>query len=109
MNDIDYAETDQEEELEKYKKRFVIKHWIVTILLLVVVACFSSEITQIYGLIIDKKSADSDAMKNINVISENLKNFRKVIDAYYLGDIDEKKILDQTLKGYVKGLDDEYI
>ena len=38
MNDIDYAETDQEEELEKYKKRFVIKHWIVTILLLVVVA-----------------------------------------------------------------------
>ena len=108
MNDIDYAETDQEEELEKYKKRFVIKHWIVTILLLVVVACFSSEITQIYGLIIDKKSADSDAMKNINVISENLKNFRKVIDAYYLGDIDEKKILDQTLKGYVKGLDDEY-
>ncbi len=108
MNDIDYAETDQEEELEKYKKRFVIKHWIVTILLLVVVACFSSEITQIYGLIIDKKSADSDAMKNINVISENLKNFRKVIDAYYLGDIDEKKVLDQTLKGYVKGLDDEY-
>ena len=56
MNDIDYAETDQEEELEKYKKRFVIKHWIVTILLLVVVACFSSEITQIYGLIIDKSS-----------------------------------------------------
>ena len=108
MNDIDYAETDQEEELENYKKRFVIKHWIITILLLVVVACFSSEITQIYGLIIDKKSADSDAMKNINVISENLKNFRKVIDAYYLGDIDEKKILDQTLKGYVKGLDDEY-
>ncbi len=108
MNDIDYAETDQEEELEKYKKRFVIKHWIITILLLVVVACFSSEITQIYGLIIDKKTADSDAMKNINVISENLKNFRKVIDAYYLGDIDEKKILDQTLKGYVKGLDDEY-
>ncbi|MCR5185587.1 MAG: S41 family peptidase [Clostridia bacterium] len=108
MNDIDYAETDQEEELEKYKKRFVIKHWMVTILLLVVVACFSSEITQIYGLIIDKKSADSDAMKNINVISENLKNFRKVIDAYYLGDIDEKKMLDQTLKGYVKGLGDEY-
>ncbi len=107
-NDIDYTETDQEEELEKYKKKFVIKHWIITILLLVVVACFSSEITQIYGLIINKKSADSDAMKNINTIAENLKSFRKVIDAYYLGDVDEKSMLDQTLKGYVRGLGDEY-
>ena len=31
-----------------------------------------------------------------------------MIDQYYIGEIDEQKILDETIKGYVNGLDDEY-
>ena len=34
--------------------------------------------------------------------------FRKQIDNYYIGEIDEQKLLDETLKGYINGLGDEY-
>ena len=37
-----------------------------------------------------------------------MKNFRTVIDEIYIGEIDEQKIMDETIRGYVKGLDDEY-
>ena len=50
----------------------------------------------------------SDKTKNIEAISETLKSFRTVIDEYYIGEIDEQKMLDETIKGYVNGLDDEY-
>ena len=108
IDEIDQEEVDAEEELRRFKRNFIIRHWIITIILLIVVACFSSEITQLYSLFIEKKAANSDGMKNIDVIASNLKNFRRVIDKYYLGDIDETKMLDESIKGYVKGLDDEY-
>ena len=108
VDEIDQEEVDPEEELSRFKRRYIIKHWFFTIILLIIVACFASEITEIYNLFIQKKSANSDGMKNIDVIASNLKNFRRVIDEYYLGDIDEEKMLDQSIKGYVNGLGDEY-
>ncbi len=49
-----------------------------------------------------------NSKQNINTISSALKDFRKLIDEYYIGDVDEKKVMDETIKGYVNGLDDEY-
>ena len=101
-------EIDYEEEIRDFKKRYVIKHTIVTIFLLIIVACFSSEITQIYSMIDIKKPASTESLKNINAISENLKSFRRIIDKMYVGDIDEQKMMDESIKGYVNGLGDEY-
>lgn len=45
---------------------------------------------------------------NDNGISSTLASFRKIIDQKFLGEIDEENILNETIKGYIKGLDDPY-
>lgn len=60
------------------------------------------------GIILAKEEFSEDSTENIGSIAVTLKNFRRLIDEYYLGEIDEKQILDETIKGYVKGLGDEY-
>ena len=53
-------------------------------------------------------SSNENGSENISAISTNLKSFRTLIDEYYIGDIDEQKMMDETVKGYVNGLGDEY-
>ena len=51
--------------------------------------------------IVEKSEETSD-------IAETLEDYRKIIDKYYLGDIDEEKLKEGAIAGYIKGLDDEY-
>lgn len=99
-------------ECEKEKKRLKTRYILIIIISIIIAAIFSSEFTLYYytknNKILTKDDAAQTAEENINVISKTLKNFRKVIDQLYLGDIDEQKILDETIKGYVNGLNDEY-
>lgn len=60
------------------------------------------------GFVIEKSDVSEDGTDNINSIATTLKNFRRMIDKYYIGEIDETKMLDETIKGYVNGLGDEY-
>ena len=53
-------------------------------------------------------STESTSDETIDAISQSLKSFRNVIDTYYIGDIEESKLLDGAIKGYVDGLGDEY-
>lgn len=108
-------ENNREDELilefEKEKKNLKIKHIVTTIILLIVVAVFSSEFTMYYyakSSIPSKVEASENPDENINNIAKTLKNFRKLIDQVYIGEIDEEKILDETIKGYINGLGDEY-
>ena len=59
-------------------------------------------------LVKQETTEDSTSTETISAISESLKSFRGVIDEYYIGEIDERKLLDHTIKGYVNGLEDEY-
>lgn len=98
-------------EFEEERKKLKIKHIVTTIILLIVVAVFSSEFTMYYyakSTIPEKAVAAENSDENINSIAKTLKNFRKLIDEVYIGEIDEQKILDETIKGYINGLDDEY-
>lgn len=98
--------------MESYEKKQLIYK---CILVIVFVACITAVITcyaafncmeQNYFLVTGEIGENSK--QNINTISSALKDFRKLIDEYYIGDVDEKKVMDETIKGYVNGLDDEY-
>ena len=41
-------------------------------------------------------------------IGKTFENFKKFIQNNYIGEIDEEKMLESAIKGYVQGLDDEY-
>lgn len=41
-------------------------------------------------------------------ISNTLAGFKKIIDQKFLGQIDDEKVMQETIRGYIKGLDDPY-
>lgn len=47
--------------------------------------------------------------KNTTELSKEIQKIRAIIDKYYIGnDIDEQKMIDSAVKGYVRGLGDDY-
>ena len=111
---------DQEElerEFEEEKANLKVKFILITIFVAIVVAVIASEVTMMYytnrygdlnkiekGTVV----AENKREKNIDVIAETLTSFREVIDREFIGEIDENKVLDESIKGYVNGLGDEY-
>lgn len=98
--------------MRSYEKKQLIYKFILVI---VFVVCITAVITFYatfscmggsHFLVLGDVSQDSK--ENINTIGSALKDFRKLIDEYYIGEIDEQKVVDETIKGYVNGLDDEY-
>ena len=53
------------------------------------------------GTVFAKTSSDSN-------IDSTLKRYRNVIDKYFLGEVDEEKLKEGAIKGYIEGLDDPY-
>ena len=53
------------------------------------------------------KSLVSAANEN-NEIATELNKYRKIIDKYYLGNVDEEKLKEGAIKGYIEGLGDKY-
>ena len=41
-------------------------------------------------------------------IANELSKFKKIIDKYYIGEVDEEKLKEGAIKGYIEGLDDPY-
>ena len=108
---------DLEEVFEEEKKKLKIKYILITIFVSIVVAVIASEISLMYYTnryadlnTIEKKQTENSYTnkKNISIIADTLENFREVIDANFVGEIDENNMLEQTIKGYVNGLNDEY-
>ncbi len=98
--------------MESYERKQLIYKFVLVI---VFVACITAILTfyaafncveQNYFLGTGEISEEST--ENIETISSALKDFRKLINEYYIGEIDEQKVVDETIKGYVNGLDDEY-
>lgn len=83
-------------------------------MLAVIVAFVTFMITSIgmYQLLSDRgankagilmKSSSSDA-----TLTTTLNRYRNIIDKYYLGEVDEEKLKEGAIKGYIEGLDDPY-
>ena len=83
-------------------------------MLAVIVAFVTFMITSIgmYQLLSDRgankagilmKSSSSDA-----ALTTTLNRYRNIIDKYYLGEVDEEKLKEGAIKGYIEGLEDPY-
>ncbi len=59
------------------------------------------------GLKVNKTEL-TNSSDTIKAISSSLETFKSVIDKYYIGEIDNEKVLNETIKGYVNGLGDKY-
>ena len=94
------------------KKQLIYKFVIILIITSCIVAIASAGVTKYYlnvnGYSIMKEDSGENSDENITAISKTLKSFRSMIDRNYIGEIDESKMLDETIKGYINGLDDEY-
>ena len=105
-------EENKIEEFEKEKRSIKIKYIIIMIIVALCVAVISSEFTIFYytSNLFEKEEVAQNADENIEAIAETLKNFRTIINQTYVGytEIDEQKMMDETIKGYVNGLGDEY-
>ena len=55
-----------------------------------------------------KNPISLSAKTNNKDISKKLNQYREIIDKYYLGDVDETKLEEGAIKGYIEGLDDPY-
>lgn len=101
------------------KKQLRYKYIFILVMVSCLVAVISSCVTYAYFqtngtttayTLVGKQSTTENATseETINAISESLKSFRSVLDNFYIGEIDETKLLDGAIKGYIDGLGDEY-
>lgn len=101
------------EEIKKMKKNYTYYIILISCIVAFLSSCVTYDICKKKE---DKKFIESTIVggevdtseESTAVISEAISMFRNQIDKHYIGEIDEQKLLDETLKGYVKGLDDEY-
>lgn len=93
--------------MEKNKKSEIYK----TLMLIIMVAFITFTITSISLYTYFTKNpitVTSDAKTTNKDISKKLESYKKIIDKYYLGDIDESKLEEGAIKGYIEGLGDPY-
>lgn len=93
--------------MEENKKQKIYK----IIMLIFVTALITALVTTIlvYNYVSNGKGVqyitiDSDNSK----LSTEISRFKKIIDEYYLGEVDEEKLKEGALKGYIEALEDEY-
>lgn len=82
-----------------------------TIMLIILTALLTFLITTV---VLYRHMKDNGETKYILVnsqdssISGDISKYRAIIDQYFLGEIDEQKLRDGAIKGYIEGLGDEY-
>lgn len=100
--------------MDLYEKRQLqYKYIFISVMFICITAVVSSCITYYY---FGQKEThlkysvepNTDSEETIDAISQTLKGFRNLIDNNFKGEIDETKLLEGAIKGYINGLDDKY-
>lgn len=79
------------------------------IIMLVILVAFVTFIITSIGMY-QYLTGDASLLSNSNSedIASTLDKYRNIIDKYYLGDIDDEKLKEGAIKGYIEGLGDPY-
>ncbi len=91
------------------KKRFKVYKIIMLVILVAFITFLCTSIGMYQYFINDKTNYSMLSTKASNTdITSTLNRYKKIIDQYFLGEIDEEKLKEGAIKGYVEGLDDPY-
>lgn len=91
--------------MENSKKNRIYK----TLMVIAITAFITFFITSISLYSYFVENPVSVSTQNINKdLTSKLNQYREIIDKYYLGDIDETKLEEGAIKGYIEGLGDPY-
>lgn len=78
---------------------------IYKIIMLMVLVSFITFLLTTIGM---QQYFKGDTKNTQDTITSELKNFRRIIDKYYLGEVDDEKLKEGAIKGYIEGLNDPY-
>lgn len=92
--------------MEENKKQKIYK----IIMLIFVTALVTALITSVvvYNYAINGNSIKVTSSSEATDLEKSISKFKKIIDEYYLGDVDEEKLKEGALKGYIEAIGDEY-
>lgn len=92
--------------MEENKKQKIYK----IIMLIFVTALVTALITSVvvYNYAINGNSIKITSSSDATDLEKSISKFKKIIDEYYLGDVDEEKLKEGALKGYIEAIGDEY-
>lgn len=94
------------------KERKVSLYKVVMLVILTIFLTFMVTSLLIYGYFINGKQLGKYVLvtksENESSIADELSKYRTIIDKYYLGEVDEEKLKEGAIKGYIEGLDDPY-
>ena len=92
--------------MEKDKKQKIYK--IVMIIVLTMFITFMVTSISLYTYFVKNPVSISSGSSKSTNIDSSLKKYRDIIDKYYLGEIDDAKLEEGAIKGYIEGLGDPY-
>lgn len=92
--------------MEKDKKHKIYK--IVMIVVLTIFLTFMVTSISLYTYFVKNPVSISSSSSKYTNIDSTLKKYREIIDKYYLGEIDDEKLEEGAIKGYIEGLGDPY-
>lgn len=118
-NEQTIQESDIENEIKYLKKQWLYKTIAIVVILGCIIGVASSAFT--YYFTIKKKNdkfvastydlkegTTTTATGAIGDVTPTLTAFAEMIDELYIGEIDKKELVTETIKGFIKGIGDEY-
>ena len=93
--------------MEKNRKNGIYK--MIMIIVLTIFITFLITSISLYTYFVNNPiTVSTKSTSNSKDIASTLSKYREIIDKYYLGDIDEDKLKEGAIKGYIEGLGDPY-
>ena len=92
--------------MEKEKKNRIYK--MIMIVAISVFLTFIVTTISLYSYFLENPISTSNTKSETQSISSELQRYREIIDKYYLGEVDDEKLKEGAIKGYIEGLGDPY-
>lgn len=117
--EIENNEVDSNQDISYLKKQWLYKTIVIVVALGCIIGIAASSITYYFTLKNKNKrfvestykldnSTTTTATGAIGDLTGVLESFAEIVDDQYIGDIDKTKLVDETVKGFINGLGDEY-